>query len=144
MISCAASSGLRSVKARAGLAFGSTSGLCRRRSSLGRSQFSMGRKRRRVRPRKLRIVLGSKPLPRALSIWLARIGLRGQVEYAQFQTQRITSYVERPRHRQETSVSTGTLGLSTSLAAARLLAGASHLSCKRAWFAGALLLFRTS
>jgi hypothetical protein len=49
--------------------------------------------------------------PPALSTCAVQWLLRGQVEYAQFQTQRITSNHD-DRFGQESSVLTGTLGLS--------------------------------
>ena len=91
-----------SVKARAGLAFGSTLRLCRQPVQPGAvPQFSIGSPSE-VGPAPEARIVWAWPLPRALSICSVRIGfLRGQVEYAQFQTQRITSNFE-DRFGQET------------------------------------------
>jgi outer membrane immunogenic protein len=101
-----------SVKARAGLAFGSTLVYVAAGPAWGGSHFSIFRD-----ATKSEFASGSSHrlgLAAATGVehmispnWV----LRGQVEYAQFQTQRITSNFD-DRFGQETSVLTGTLGLS--------------------------------
>jgi outer membrane immunogenic protein len=97
------------VKARAGLAFGSTLVYVAAGPAWGGSHFSMGRSSEFASGNSHRLGLAAATgVEHMLSPnWI----LRGQVEYAQFQTQRITSDSEN-RFGQESSVLTGTLGLS--------------------------------
>src|SRR5262245_51101358 len=102
-----------SLKARAGLAFGSTLVYVAAGPAWGGSHFSM--QSRFVdatevasgNSHRLGLAAATGVEHMLSPNWI----LRGQVEYAQFQTQRITSNFE-DRFGQETSVLTGTLGLS--------------------------------
>lgn len=98
-----------SVKARAGLALGNTLVYVAAGPAWGGSHFSMARPDEFASGNSHRLGLAAATgVEHMLSPnWISR----GQVEYAQFQTQRITS---NPGFEfgQETSVLTGTLGLS--------------------------------
>src|SRR5215813_9891276 len=108
-----------SVKARAGLAFGSTLVYVAAGPAWGGSRFSMksevfDEEANTLKPESASGSSHRLGLATATGVehmispnWI----LRGQVEYAQFQTQRITSNFDF-RFGQETSILTGTLGLS--------------------------------
>jgi outer membrane immunogenic protein len=100
-----------SVKARAGLAFGSTLVYVAAGPAWGGSHFSMGAPLNEEvasgRSHRLGLAAATGVEHLVSPNWV----LRGQVEYAQFQTQRITSNFDY-RFGQETSVLSGTLGLS--------------------------------
>jgi len=98
-----------SVKARAGLAFGSTLVYVAAGPAWGGSQFSMrfGSELASGNSHRLGLAAATGIEHMLSPNWV----LRGQVEYAQFQTQRITSNFDE-RFGQETSILTGTLGLS--------------------------------
>jgi outer membrane immunogenic protein len=100
-----------SVKARAGLAFGSTLVYVAAGPAWGGSQFSIGSPSEGESGSGSSHRLGLAAATGVEHMVSPNWVLRGQVEYAQFQTQRITSYFEN-RYGQETSVLTGTLGLS--------------------------------
>jgi outer membrane immunogenic protein len=106
-----------SVKARAGLALGNTLVYVAAGPAWGGSHFSMARpdpndESASGNSHRLGLAAATGVEHMLSPNWV----LRGQVEYAQFQTQRITSStpVDETAHRfgQETSVLTGTLGLS--------------------------------
>jgi outer membrane immunogenic protein len=100
-----------SVKARAGLAFGSTLVYVAAGPAWGGSDFSMlarsGKEFASEGSHRLGLAAATGVEHMLTPNWI----LRGQVEYAQFQTQRITSNLN-DLFGQETSVLTGTLGLS--------------------------------
>jgi outer membrane immunogenic protein len=98
-----------SVKARAGLAFGSSLVYVAAGPAWGGSHFSMqsGSEVASGNSHRLGLAAATGVEHMFSPNWI----LRGQVEYAQFQTQRITSNYD-DRFGQESSVLTGTLGLS--------------------------------
>ena len=97
-----------SVKARAGLAFGSTLVYVAAGPAWAGGRFSVGINDTETSARSHRLgLVGATGVEHMLSpSWV----LRGQVEYAQFQTQRLTHEFSE-RFGQESSVLSGTLGL---------------------------------